>query len=143
MNARLLVAESDWQVLDFVYRDLRERGYDVIVEADARRAKRVVNQWWPDLVVISGHYLGEWERKCPELVHDLMESASFIVTVSPDDPHDAWARWLGRGSEILFKPLIHVSELRAAVDAAVLAKVKHLSRTAGKSRGNYRNFQAG
>jgi hypothetical protein len=143
MNARLLVAESDWQVLDFVYRDLRERGYDVMVEADVDRAKQVVSHWRPDMVIIAGHHLAQWECQHPELVGELMASASFLVTVSPDEPHDAWSRWLGRGCEILFKPLVHVSELRVAADAAMLAKVKNYSRGIGKVRGVYGNFQAG
>jgi DNA-binding NtrC family response regulator len=146
MNARLLVAESDWHVLSYVYRDLSEHGYDVMVEPDVEAAQGVLSHWWPDMVIISGHHLKHWEMKCPELINELMSRSVLLVTVSPEDEAGLWDRWLHRGCEILFKPLVHASELRAAADAAMLTKLQRYRPNIGRLPGTpgvYGSSQAG
>ena len=118
MDARVLVTESDWQLLNYAYRDLGSHGYEIVTvrpdEAVSAHAK-----CHPDVVLTSVEDIGRFESDTPGALNTMMAHSVILVTVSPDAGPEEWQEWARKGCEILFKPLLHVSELRVAMEFAV------------------------
>ncbi len=122
MNPRVLISESDWRLLEFAYGDLRQHGYEVIVEAAPLKALDIIKQWRPQVVIASSGCLGEWEKHSAGWLDTMSAHTTVLVTVNTDDSDCAWQEWADRGCEVLFKPLVHASELRVATDQALGAR---------------------
>jgi len=125
MSSKVLISEGDWQLLEFAYGDLRRHGYEVIVEASPMKALEITKRWQPHVVIVSGSCLAEWEKVSPSSLEEIRSIASVLATISADEPSHTWRQWSERGCDVLFKPLVHPSELRAAADQAI----KSLNRT--------------
>lgn len=117
--AKVLISESDFRLLEYAYGDLRRHGYEVIVESTPAKALKLIRQWRPQVVVASARCLSAWEERTARGLASLFKRAAVMVTVDTEDSDMTWQRWTQRGCEVLFKPLIHSSELRAAIDQAL------------------------
>ena len=138
MRRRVLISDSDWQLLAFAFGDLREHGYDVLAEASPSKALQLARQWRPHLVVASRRNIGAWDKALADRFTDVFEGAAFLVTVTDDEAAGVWKWVLARGFDVLPKPLLHASELRAATEAALRPKgEKGLTRqdSIGRERG--------
>jgi len=118
---RILVSDSDWRLLEFAYGDLRQRGYDVIVEASPQKALELARTWRPHVIIVAHGCLSEWDRHLSGGLEAVLSGAAVLATIDPQDEASSWQRWVERGWEVLLKPLIHASQLRAATDAALLS----------------------
>lgn len=119
VNPRVLISESDWRLLEFAYGDLRQQGYEVIVESVPIKAMEILKQWQPQVVIACTRCLGEWDRQCDGWLETVGKTTTVLVTASTADSDCAWQVWADRGCEVLFKPLVHASELRVATDYAL------------------------
>lgn len=122
MRTRVLISDSDWQLLAFAFGDLREHGYDVLAEASPSKALELARQWRPQVIVASRRNVGAWDKALADRFTDVFEGAAFLVTVTDDEADGVWKWVLGRGFDVLPKPLLHASELRAATEAALRPK---------------------
>jgi DNA-binding response OmpR family regulator len=118
MDARILVTESDWQLLDYAYRDLGTHGYE-IVTARPEEAAVAHSRFHPDVVLTSMDDIERFEARSPGALSKMMAHSVVLVTVSLESETRDWQELARRGCEILFKPLLHVTELRAAMEFAV------------------------
>jgi len=122
VSPRVLISESDWRLLEFAFGDLRRHGYEVMVESSPLRALDVVKQWRPEVVIASSHCLGEWENHVDGWLETMPPHTTIMVTANTDDSDSTWQEWADRGCEVLFKPLVHSSELRVATEQALSAR---------------------
>ena len=130
MDARILMTESDWQLLDYAHRDLGKHGY-AVVTAHPEEAMVAHSRWQPDVVVTSAEDLAELQRKHPQALEQLMARSVVLVTVSLACSEADWRDWARQGCEILFKPILHATELRAAMDFAVRVHRENFPREEG------------
>ena len=124
MSPRVLISESDWRLLEFAFGDLRQHGYEVMVESAPMRALDVVRKWQPQVVIASSQCLGQWEQEVGDWLETMRPHTTIVVTANADDTDSEWQEWADRGCEVLFKPLVHASELRVATDQAIKGKPK-------------------
>ena len=144
MNPRVLISESDWRLLEFAFGDLRQHGYEVIVEAAPIKAMEILKQWQPQVVIACSRCLGEWDRQCDGWLETMGETTTVLVTANTSDSDCAWQEWADRGCEVLFKPLVHASELRVATDYALRLGAGPAPRRAPANQGGQaENGQAG
>jgi hypothetical protein len=142
MEARVLVTESDWQLLNYAYRDLGAHGYEIVTV----RPDEVVeahSKCHPAVVLTSVEDIDRFETDSPGALNGMMAHSVILVTVSPDSPSEDWQELARKGCEILFKPLLHVSELRVAMEFAVRNQRREMYRddSEGEHRGG--NSRAG
>jgi len=74
------------------------------------------------VVIASSHCLGEWESHVNGWLETIRPDTTIMVTANTDDSDSTWQEWADRGCEVLFKPLVHSSELRVATEQALSAR---------------------
>ena len=119
MRPRVLISDSDWRLLAFAFSDLRNHGFEVMIEPSAAAALELAERWRPDVVIASKRILSEWERMLGSGLTPPLGEAAVVVTIGADEADEAWQPLLDRGFDVLPKPLVHPSELRAAMEVAV------------------------
>ena len=119
MATRILISDPDWRLLAFAFGDLRRHGYDVIVEPSAAEALALARTWRPNVVIASRVVVEEWDRTVGAALADALANTAVLVTVGGDEEEDVWQPLLDRGFDVLPKPLIHPSELRAATESVM------------------------
>ena len=121
MKSRILVADSDSQVLSIALGPLREEGYQVIAECGAKDALSTARQWLPDVIIISSACLHAWSASHACDLQTMLPASMFIVTASAPEDLQYWSQRMGDRCDVLLKPLVHSFELLAAVEATELA----------------------
>ena len=115
---RILVADSDWRLLQHVFGALGRCGHSIVAESVAKQAMVVAQVFQPKLVIASSDCLDTWMRTSSQNLEELLPETSFLVTVHVDDDPSQWRHWTARGCEVLMKPIMHSSALLVAVDSA-------------------------
>ncbi|MCK4624991.1 MAG: response regulator, partial [Phycisphaerae bacterium] len=115
---KILVVDSDWAFLRQTRDLLEPRGHYVVHEADTDRALRRSLKWHPDVIMVSTEY----ESCCDgNLLNDLARLTprpAILLVSAMTDFEKAWRAWQRGGDEVLFKPLLHSSELHTAIMSA-------------------------
>jgi len=119
MSLRVLLADPDWELLKLAFRTLRDAGNEVVIEAGPEDAMRLAVQWRPNVIICPAECLDFWEAHHGEDFADLRSRCSVLVTAPISDPDCPWRKWADRGHEVLLKPLVHPSELSAAIERSV------------------------
>ncbi|MDY7011846.1 MAG: response regulator [Planctomycetota bacterium] len=118
MSMKILVVDSDLPFLRKTRDLLEPRGHHVVHEADTDDALRRSLKWHPDVIMVSTEYdsccdgalLGDFSRLRPR--------PAILLTSEMTDFDRAWRAWRRGGDEVLFKPLLHSSELHTAIMSA-------------------------
>jgi len=142
MDARILVTESDWQLLDYAYRDLGAHGYE-IVTARPDDAVAAHSRCHPDVVLTSMDDIAYFESQSPGALDEMMAHSVVLVTVALESDPGDWQALARRGCEILFKPLLHVTELRVAMEFAVRNQRRALFEKRRNDERDGGHFRAG
>ena len=119
MASRILVTDSDTQILTFSLGALREHGFRVIVECSASEALRIAQQWLPDLIIAPASCLLGWASDRHEGLQGILPSSAFLLTTFDSEDLEPFQEWIGRRCEVLMKPLIHSAQLIIAVESAI------------------------
>jgi len=98
---------------------LRDEGHQVIAESAPNDALAVARQWLPDVIVAPTPCLHAWASGRTEGLEEILPNSSFLVTAEASENLAPCLQWLGRGHEVLLKPVIHSAELVVAVEAAI------------------------
>ena len=118
MSMKILVVDSDSSFLRQTRDLLEPRGHYVVHEADTDRALRRSLKWHPDVIMVSTEY----ESCCDgNLLNDLARLTprpAILLISAMTDFEKAWRAWQRGGDEVLFKPLLHSSELHTAIMSA-------------------------
>ncbi|MCK4624442.1 MAG: response regulator [Phycisphaerae bacterium] len=112
---KILIVDSDLQFLCKTRDILEPRGHHVVHENKPDRALRQSLKWRPDVIIVSTEY----ESCCDgDLLIDfsrLQPRPAILLTSAMTDFARAWRAWQRGGDEVLFKPLLHPSELHTAI----------------------------
>ncbi len=115
---KILIVDSDCQFLRKARDLLEPRGHHVVHEANPDRALQRLLKWRPDVIMVSTEY----ESCCNgTLLSDfsrLQPRPAILLTSAMTDFTKAWQAWQRGGDEVLFKPLLHSSELHTAIMSA-------------------------
>ncbi len=115
---KILVVDSDWSFLRQARDLLEPHGHYVVHEVDADRAFQRSLKWHPDVIMVST----EHESCCDgNLLSDLARLTprpAILLVSAMTDFEKAWRAWQRGGDEVLFKPLLHSSELHTAIMSA-------------------------
>jgi len=125
MSGKILVADSDRQILRVAFGPLRGQGFRVIAETVPAEALRVAQQWRPDLIIVPASCLKTWDSDPVCGLETILPEFAFLVTANSADELTPWQRWLGQWCEVLIKPIVHPLELMVAVEDAMATSKKH------------------
>ncbi|OPX24184.1 MAG: hypothetical protein B1H04_02590 [Planctomycetales bacterium 4484_123] len=115
MSLKVLLVDSDWYFLTQVTSILESRGHHVVREGNPAEALDRARRWRPDVVMVDVQ-LPEVHRG--ELVADLaaIQPRPAIVLLSAMEHFErAWAAWQRGGDDVLFKPILHPSDVHLAI----------------------------
>lgn len=119
MSMKVLLVETDWHFLRQVREFLESRGHLTLHEPDPAEAVRRARHWRPDLVILSAEPDCCCDGEMLQRFADLTPRPAILLTAHLDSFARAWRAWQRGGDELLFKPLVHPSELHVAVVAAL------------------------
>lgn len=116
---KILIVDSDWRFAKGARDYLERYGHYVVHQPDASRALHEASKWRPDLIMVdcaiescsNGGLLKAFRRLMPRPV--------VLLTAHLGDFGNAWHAWQHGGDELLFKPLLHSSELHTAIITAM------------------------
>ncbi|KKK62960.1 hypothetical protein LCGC14_2999120 [marine sediment metagenome] len=118
MSMKIMIVDPDWYFLSQARGILEDCGHQVAQQSDPAEAMERAAQWRPDVIlanvelpeVSDGELLGQFAAIRPRPA---------ILLVSALDRFDkAWHAWQRGGDEVLFKPILHPSELHVAIRVA-------------------------
>lgn len=116
---RTLIADPDWEFLRRASQALPRSGYHVIVETDRRKALTFAKHWQPTVLIAPTRFLEDWQQDEQCGPPDRALFPHVLITAYGSDEPGIWQRWAARGYEVLLKPLVHPTQLQAAIDAAL------------------------
>jgi DNA-binding response OmpR family regulator len=114
---RLLVTDSDWNLLRHARRVAMREGYALMAESQPDESLKIARRWRPDVIIASPQTFAEWSRE----LHgnfDSLVCPAMIVTADFNDPSKSWRTWRPLCCDVLIKPVPHVLEVYSALDAA-------------------------
>lgn len=118
MSMKLLVIDRDPRFLGAVCDLFEPRGHVVVHETDTATAIARAHHWQPDVIIVSA----EIDRCCNgDLLSQLAQvegRPAILLTANMDRFDKAWRAWQHGADELLLKPILHPSDLDAAVLAA-------------------------
>lgn len=118
MSMKILVVDSDWRFVSSVRDLLEPRGNYVIDEGDPDKALQRSLKWRPDVVMISTDYDSCCDGDLLVRFAQLRPRPAILLTSDLADFGKAWRAWQHGGDEVLFKPMLHPSELHVAISIA-------------------------
>lgn len=119
MSMRVLIVDADWYFLRQVRDFLDSRGHLTLHEPDPADAVERARRWRPDLVIVPAEAEACCDGDLLERLGRLQPRPAVLLTAHLDGFAQAWRAWQRGGDELLFKPLMHPSELHVAVVAAL------------------------
>jgi len=115
VSMKVLIVDSDWYFVNQASGILESKGYHVVEEGNPVEALERAQQLRPDVILVNV----ELEEVCQgEMLDRLGEilPKPAVVLVSVLERFDkAWQAWQKGGHEVLFKPILHPSELHVAI----------------------------
>ena len=129
---KILVVDSDWQFLRKARDFLEPRGHYVVHEADPDRALQRSLKWRPDVIMVSTEYESCCDGTLLSDFSHLQPRPAILLTSAMTDFAKAWQAWQRGGDEVLFKPLLHSSELHTSIMIARQNALCPTRRSAGR-----------
>lgn len=119
MSMKVLIVDTDWHFLAQVRDFLESRGHLTLHEPDPAEAVKRAEHWKPDLAIVSAEPKDCCDGELLERFADLRPRPAILLTANLDAFAEAWRAWQRGGDELIFKPLMHASELHVAIIAAL------------------------
>jgi DNA-binding response OmpR family regulator len=116
---KVLILDADWHFLQQARDFLESRGHLTCHITEPAQAVAKAEHWRPDLVVVSTELKGCGDGDLLERLSLLEPRPAILLTANLDRFAQAWRAWQKGGDEVLFKPLLHPSELHVAIVTAL------------------------
>lgn len=138
MSMKVLIVDSDWSFARQAADILEPCGHHVVQEARPRQALAAAVQWRPDVILVSAEMPQVCDGELLQSLGDLRPRPALLLVSALGRFDKAWRAWRRGGEEVLFKPILHPSELHVAImiarENAVLPRRDHVAaRPAAKS----------
>jgi len=113
---KILIADPDWNFARQASNYFESHAHLVVHETEARTALDRAESWRPDLVIVSGDLA---ESGLIEAIRGQDDRPAILLTDQMSRFDRAWRAWQHGGDDLLFKPLLHSSELHVALVTAL------------------------
>ena len=134
-HTRVLVVEDDPNIVDLIRSNLAVRGFDTVVDADGRRALRLLETEEPDIVLLD---LMLPEADGFELCRQIRESSSVaVIVVSARGGERDKVTALNMGADDYMTKPFSVEELMARI-TATLRRTRAAGRGRARAAGDHR-----
>jgi len=115
---KVLIVDPDWHFF-FQTRDILEScGHCVVQEQAPQAALERAEHWQPDLILVSAELPETAEGDLLQSLAELRPRPAILLTAGLDRFDKAWRAWQHGGDDVLFKPVLHPSELHVAIITA-------------------------
>ena len=119
MSMKVLIIDSDWRFVERVREYLEGFGHYVVHQPDAKKALQQVSKWRPDIIMVDCAIEACSNGDLLQVFGRLIPRPAVLLTSYMDDFQKAWRAWQHGGDELLFKPILHISELHTAIITAM------------------------
>ena len=119
MSMRILIVDPDWHFVGQAREYLESRGDFVACEQKPDGTLARVVRWRPDVVMISAELSEVWGGYMLRNLGKVNPAPAVILTAGLDRFDKAWQAWQRGGHEVLFKPVLHPSELHVTIISAL------------------------
>jgi len=119
MSMKVLIVDPDWYFLRQARDFLEPRGHITLHEPDPEQGCLRAERWKPDVAILSAELASCCDGDLLARFHGLRPRPAILLTANLDQFGKAWRAWQRGGDEMLFKPLMHRSELHVAIFAAL------------------------
>ena len=119
MSMKILIIDSDWRFVNHVREHLERFGHYVVHQPDAKKALQQVSKWRPDIIMVDCAIEACSNGDLLQVFGQLIPRPVVLLTSYMDDFQRAWRAWQHGGDELLFKPILHISELHTAIATAM------------------------
>jgi len=130
---KILVIDADWRFVAQVTPYLEAHAHLVVDQNKPAEAAQQIQQWQPDLVMLSADLADETLIKA---IYGQKNRPAVLLTENMDRYDRAWRMWQHCGDELLMKPVFKAEELHQAIVTALenaAANVKQPKRRLAKS----------
>ena len=124
MAIRTLIADPDWEFLRHAFQALPRREFHVVVEADRERALLFAKHWQPTVLIAPAQFLEDWQRDSDSGPMSASVCPHVLITAYDSDEPQTWQPWAAKGYEVLLKPMVHPTQLQAAMEAALRKRLR-------------------
>ena len=119
MAIRTLIADPDWEFLRHAFQALPRSDFHVVVETDRKRALVFARHWQPAVLIAPAQFLEDWQRDEEYAPGGARLPPHVLITAYGNDEPQTWQPWAARGYEVLLKPMVHPTQLHAAMEAVM------------------------
>ncbi len=119
MSMKVLIVDADWYFLRQARAYLESRGHLTIHEPDPHKALARITHWQPDMVIVSAEMKECADGDLLTKLSSLQPRPAILLTSPLDQFEKAWRAWQKGGDEVVFKPVMHGSELHVAIVTAL------------------------
>jgi DNA-binding NtrC family response regulator len=119
MSMKVLIVDADWYFLRQARAYLEARGHHTIHEPDPAKALGRMFHWKPDVVIVDAELASAREGDLLAQLESFHPRPAVLLTSALDQFDKAWRAWQKGGDEVLFKPVMHASELHVAIVTAM------------------------
>lgn len=113
---KILVVDADWRFVAQVTPYLEAHAHLVVDQNKPGEAAKQVQQWQPDLVMLSADLANE---NLVKAIYGLKNRPAVLLTENMDRYDRAWRTWQHCGDELLMKPVFRAEELHQAIVMAL------------------------
>ena len=118
MSMKVLIVDADWSFFRQAADLLEARGHYVVQEAEPSQAVSRALKWRPDVILVNAELPAACDGDLLRQFGDVQPRPALLVVASLGCFDKAWRAWQQGGDEVLFKPMLHPSELHVGIMAA-------------------------
>jgi len=119
VSMRILIVDPDWHFFAQARDFLEARGHFVVHRNDADQAVERARCWKPDVVIVSAELTACCDGDLLRRLAAVQPRPAILLAAGLDAFDKAWRAWQHGGDDLLFKPLLHSSELHVALVTAL------------------------
>lgn len=118
MSMKVLIVDPDWSFVHQAMEILEPCGHRVAHEATAAQALARALRWRPDVILVSAELPLACEGDLLQHFSQVQPRPAVLLVATLARFDKAWRAWQYGGDEVLFKPMLHPSELHVSIMTA-------------------------
>lgn len=118
MSMKVLIVDSDWYFISQAGGILEAKGHQVLEEGNPDDALDRARDLKPDVILVNVEIDEVCQGDLLEQLSQILPRPAIVLTSVLERFDKAWMSWQRGGDEVLFKPILHPSELHVAIFTA-------------------------